>query len=319
MESLPFWVGFNLIIVVLILVDLRVLRGSVEEIEVRSSLLWSLVWILLALAFGGALYVWRGPEDALAYLTGYLIEKSLSLDNIFVFWMIFVALGIEARYQQRVLLWGVLGALVLRLIFILIGVTLVEMFRPILYIFGFFLLLSGVQMLFHKEKKVDPEKSRLLRLVRRWLPVTKEMAGERFFLRRNGQLYATPLFVALVLVEGSDVLFAVDSIPAIMAVTLDPFLIYTSNVFAILGLRALYFALAALVRFFGYLHYGLAAVLVYVGAKMVLVDLVHIPTPVSLAVILFCLGGAILASALWPPQAKGQPAPLGEGRGGGGR
>jgi tellurite resistance protein TerC len=259
---------------------------------------WSIAWILLALIFNAGLYVWRGPEPALQFLTGYLIEKSLSVDNIFVFVLLFSAFSVPAAYQHHVLFWGVLGALVMRGLLIAMGAVLLEDFHWILYLFGAFLIVTGIRMALHKETEVHPERNAVLKLVRRVLPVTADYEGDRFIVRRAGQLWVTPLLLVLVAIETTDLIFAVDSIPAIFAVTTDPFIVYTSNVFAILGLRSLYFVFANIIHTFYYLRLGLAVILAYVGVKMVLTDLYHIPSALSLLVIALVLAVAIAASLL---------------------
>lgn len=292
------WLAFNLFVLAMLAIDLGIFHRKSHEVSVREAFTWSAVWVALALVFNAFIFQWRGSEAALQFFTGYLIEKSLSVDNIFVFALLFTYFAVPKAYQHRVLFWGILGALVLRAIFILAGAALLAKFHWILYVFGAFLLITGIKMAIFRDQQMDPEKNPLLRLVRRFIPVKNEYHEDRFFVRENGKLWATPLFLVLVLVESTDLVFAVDSIPAIFAVTSDPFIVYTSNVFAILGLRSLYFVLAGVMDKFRYLKLGLSAVLVFVGIKMLLIDLFKIPSLVSLAVIVVLLTVSIVAS-LW--------------------
>jgi tellurite resistance protein TerC len=288
------WLGFNAFIVLMLILDLLVLHRKDHEISVKEALLTSAAWIGLALAFDVVLYFWRGGEVALQFLSGYLIEKSLSVDNIFVFILVFAAFGVPKANQFRVLFWGVLGALIMRGALILAGSALLDRFHWLIYVFGAFLVVTGAKMAFGKESEPHPERNPFVRLARRFLPVTEGFEGGKFFSRLpNGVLAATPLFLVLLVIETTDLVFAVDSIPAIFAVTEDPFIVYSSNVFAILGLRALYFALAGVIGKFRYLKPALSAILAFVGVKMLLSSLVHIPTGISLAVI-----GGILAIAI---------------------
>lgn len=293
---LLFWILFNVFVLGMLALDLGIFHRQAHEVKVKEALLWSAVWVGLALLFNAGLFFWRGSTPALEFLTGYLIEKSLSVDNIFVFVLLFSYFKIPALYQHRVLFWGILGALVMRAAFIAAGVTLIERFHAVIYVFGAFLVFTGVKMWFSKGQEVHPEKNPVLRIFRRFMPVTNELHGSRFLIRQNGVRHATPLLVVLLLVETSDIIFAVDSIPAILAVTRDPFLVYTSNVFAILGLRSLYFALAGIVQKFEYLHYGLAFILGFVGLKMLLVDIYKVPIAASLGVIGAALAISVLLS-----------------------
>jgi tellurite resistance protein TerC len=292
------WVGFNAFVLVMLALDLGVFNRKAHSVSLKEALTWSVVWITLALLFNLGLYFISGPEAALQFLTGYLIEKSLSVDNIFVFVLLFSAFKVPAAHQHRVLFWGVLGALVMRGILIAVGATLIEDFHWIIYVFGAFLIITGIRMGLHKETEVHPERNPVLKLVRRFLPVTEDYEGQRFIVRRDGRTLVTPLLLVLVTIETTDLIFAVDSIPAIFAVTTNAFIVYTSNVFAILGLRSLYFVFANIIDKFYYLRIGLAVILSYVGVKMVLTDIFHIPTPLSLLVIALVLAAAILAS-LW--------------------
>lgn len=306
MDSIWIWVGFNLFVLAMLALDLGVFHRKAHAVSFKEALGWSGVWIGLALAFNAGLYFWMGPEPALQFLTGYLIEKSLSVDNIFVFVLIFSAFSVPAIYQHRVLFWGVLGALVMRAILIIAGAALLEHFHWIIYLFGAFLIFTGIKMALPAKKEKDITDNPVLKLARRLLPVTDDFVEDRFLLKRAGQWVVTPLFLVLLLVETTDLIFAVDSIPAIFAVTTDPFIIYTSNVFAILGLRSLYFVLAGVIDKFYYLKQGLAAVLTFVGAKMLLVDIYKIPIALSLGVIALILAVAVVAS-LW--RARRQAAP----------
>lgn len=294
------WIAFNLFVIVMLYIDLRVFNRDAHEISVKEALIWSAVWIGISLLFGVGIYLWQGSEAGLAFFTGYLIEKSLSVDNIFVFLMIFSYFGIAAKYQRRILTWGILGAIVLRAIFILAGVAILEAFHWMLYVFGAFLIFTAIRMVVQDEEAVDPTQNPIIKLVKRFIPVTDEFDGEKFFTEKAGQRVATPLFVALIMIEISDVIFAVDSIPAILAITTEPFLVYSSNILAILGLRALYFALAGVMDMFHYLQYGLAIILGFVGIKMLLSDIWHMPTALALGVIAVVLIGSVVASLIWP-------------------
>ncbi|MBN1992803.1 MAG: TerC family protein [Anaerolineae bacterium] len=306
------WIGFNIFVIIMLVIDLKVFHREAHEISVKEALIWSAVWIALALLFNVIIYFWRGPTSALEYLTGYLIEKSLSVDNLFVFLMIFAYFGVASRYQHNVLFWGILGALIMRALFIAAGITLIQRFEWVIFIFGAFLIYTGIKLALEKDKEVEPDKNPVLKLVRRFLPVTNTLEGQNFFVRQAGRSMATPLFIVLIAIETTDVIFALDSIPAILAITTDPFIVYTSNVFAILGLRALYFALAGIMRMFYYLHYGLSVILVFVGVKMIIskiheVPLIghfftdfHIPVGVALGVVGGILVISVIASIFWP-------------------
>ncbi len=296
--SLWLWAGFNLFVLAMLAVDLGIFHRDAHAVSLREAGTWSAVWIALALLFNLGVWKFLGPQPGVEFLTGYLIEKSLSIDNIFVIALLFAYFKVPDRYQHRVLFWGILGALVMRAAFILAGAALLERFHWIIYLFGAFLVLTGIKMALAPEKGLEPERNPVIRLVRRLMPVTSDYRGPSFFVREGGRRAATPLFLVLVMVEFTDLVFAVDSIPAIFAVTRDPFLVYTSNVFAILGLRSLYFLLAGVMHKFEYLKLGLAAILVFVGAKMALVDWVKIPAGISLGVIAAILGLAVAASLL---------------------
>jgi tellurite resistance protein TerC len=302
------WVGFGVFVAVMLALDLGVFHRKAHAISTREALIWTGVWVGLALAFSGGLYLLVGTQPALEFLTGYVIEEALSVDNIFVFIVIFSAFGVPAALQHRVLFWGVIGALVLRFVFIVAGSALLERFHVLFYVFGAFLAFTGVKLLLHRDVEVQPEKNALLRLFRRVVPTISEYRGSRFTVVENGKRYATPLLVVLVAIEATDVVFAADSIPAIFAVTTDPFIVFTSNMFAIFGLRSLYFALAGIMDVFRYLKIGLALVLMFVGAKMLLSSVLTIPVVVSLAVIVLLLSGSVVASLLHRPRSAPRPA-----------
>ncbi len=303
------WIGFGIGILVLLVLDMRVFHRRAHVITIKESLLWTLFWIVLALLFNLGIYFWQGHGPALEYLTCYLIEKSLSVDNLFVFLMIFSYFAVPAAYQHKVLFWGIIGAILMRLAFIEAGVRLLDMFDWVFYIFGAFLVVTAIRMAVQKERGIKPERNPVLRLFRRFMPLTDCYEGDRFFIKRVGRYVATPLFVVVVVVETTDIVFALDSIPAAFAITLDPFIVYTSNVFAILGLRALYFALAGIMGLFYYLRHGLVIVLMFVGIKMLMHHFYEIPTGIALGVVGGVLLVAILTSIAWPRKVEGIPAP----------
>jgi tellurite resistance protein TerC len=308
MDSQVFlWVVFNIFVLGILAVDLLVLHRKAHTVSLREALAWSCVWVSLALAFGVGIYFFQGGEKALEFLTGYVIEWSLSVDNLFVFLVIFSYFAVPPIYQHRVLFWGILGALVLRAVFIATGAALLANFHWMIYVFGGFLIFTGIKLLFVGEEKIEPEKNPAVRLVRRFMKITPDYHGQRFFIRIDGKLWATPLFLVLVVVETTDVIFAVDSIPAIFAITLDPFIVYTSNVFAILGLRALFFLLAGVMEMFRYLRVGLAFVLCFVGLKMLIAEFYKIPIGISLGVVGGILVISILASMLKQHQEERAP------------
>jgi len=294
------WGGFIIFILGLLILDLKVLQKDDHEIKVREALAWTGFWIVLALMFNAGVYYFEGTQKALEFLTAYLIEKSLSVDNIFVFLMVFSYFGIPSKYQHRVLFWGIIGALIMRAAFILVGVALIERIHWIIYVFGAFLIFIGIKMALEKEKEIHPEKNPVLKYFRKIMPVTKEFVGHDFFTKKGTRWAATPLFVVLLVIESTDVMFAVDSIPAVLAISHDPFIVYTSNVFAILGLRALYFAIAGVMQLFHYLNYGLAFILVFVGIKMILADFYKLPVSVALGVIAGVLAISVIASLMFP-------------------
>jgi tellurite resistance protein TerC len=293
----PFiWAVFFGLVALFLALDLFVFHRDAHSVSMREAATWSAVWVALALAFAGLVWIWQGGTAAGEYLAGYLIEKSLSIDNIFVFALLFASFSVPAPYQHRVLLWGVVGAIALRALFIVAGAALLDTFHWAIYIFGGVLVATGVKMALKRHDEVHPERNPILRLARRFVPIASEYHGHKFFIRQAGRIVATPLFAVLLAVETTDLIFAVDSIPAIFAVTREPFLVVTSNVFAILGLRALYFLLAGMMHRFVYLKYGLAVILVFVGTKMLLVDLYEIPIWSSVAVIATVVTVSVLAS-----------------------
>jgi tellurite resistance protein TerC len=305
MSELGLWVVFNAIVLALLVLDLALLHRQSREIRLREAAWWSVFWVAVSLLFNASLLWWyplHQPElraaRALEFFTGYVIEKSLSVDNIFVFLVLFRYFGVEPRFQYRVLHWGILGALIMRGAMIAAGVALIQKFEWILYVFGAFLVWTGAKMMFHKPEDVDPEHNPVFRLARKYLPLTKNYEGQSFFVRQGGALLATPMFLVLLVVETTDVAFALDSIPAIFAVTRDPFIIYSSNVFAILGLRALYFLLAGIMPYFRYLGAGLSIVLMFIGGKMLIENWVHISTGVSLVIVGVVLSTAVIASVI---------------------
>ena len=294
------WVCFIGFVLFMLVLDLGVFHRKSHEIKIKEALIWSAVWISLALIFNYGIYVFLGKEKAIEFLTGYIVEKSLSVDNLFVFIMLFTYFKVDVKHQHKVLFWGILGALVMRAIFIFAGVALINKFHWIIYIFGALLIFTGIKMLFHKEENIDPDRNPLVKLFKKIFPVTEKEHGDKFFVRLNGKTVTTPLFIVLLMVEFTDLIFAVDSIPAILAITNDTFIIFSSNVFAILGLRALYFALAGITKYFYYLKYGLSAILVFVGIKMTIVDFYKVPIVSSLLVISGILIISVVVSVLRP-------------------
>ncbi len=298
-----FWVIFNVFVLGLLALDLGVFHRHDHAVTMKEASIWTVVWISISLLFNVGVYFFAGPEPALQFLTGYLIEKSLSVDNIFVFVVLFSYFHVPVIYQHRVLFWGIIGALIMRGILIGVGAFLITQFHWVIYIFGAFLIFTGIRMAVQKGDHVEVESNSVVKLLRRVMPVTSSYHGHDFFVRQAGKLFATPLFVVLLVVETTDLIFALDSIPAIFAVTTDPFLVYTSNVFAILGLRSLYFLLAEVVTKFRFLKIGLSAILVFVGVKMLIEGFYHIPIVASLVVIASILTISIIASLLLPEAA----------------
>jgi tellurite resistance protein TerC len=286
--------------------DLGLFHRRAHTVKFREAVGWSLLWVAMAAGFAVIVYFWHGRTEALEFVTGYVIELSLSVDNLFVFLVIFRYFRVAGPNQHKVLFWGILGALIMRCLFILAGVGLIRRFEWIIYVFGALLIYSGVKLLRQSGADVHPEKNPILRVFRRWVPVTKDYVGGKFFVRQPG-LYATPLFVVLLVVETTDILFAVDSIPAILAITLNAFIVYTSNVFAILGLRSMYFALAGMMDIFHYLHYGLSAVLIFVGTKMLVSHYYKIPTAFALLAVAVILASSIAASVVFPQKKTANP------------
>ena len=298
------WGGFTTFILAMLALDLGVFHRKAHEVRFKEALGWTFVWVALALLFNFGVYKYFGAQRGMEFLTGYLIEKALSVDNVFVFLVIFSVFAVPAKYQHRILFWGVLGALVMRAIFIFAGAALLQRFHWVIYIFGGLLVVTGIKLLVQRNEEVDPEKNPLYRFFKRIIPATKQYSEDHFFVREGGKWLATPLFMVLVAVEASDLVFAVDSIPAIFAVTSDPFIVYTSNVFAILGLRALYFCLAGVMAKFHLLKIGLSLVLIFVGGKMLLMGVYKIPIGVSLAVVTLLLAGSVAASFIWPKRPE---------------
>jgi tellurite resistance protein TerC len=298
-----FWVLFNLFVLAMLTLDLGVFHRRAHEVKFREALAWSATWIALAAAFAAIIFFWRGRMPALEFVTGYVIELSLSVDNLFVFLLIFRYFRVPSEDQHKVLFWGIIGALIMRAVFILLGVGLIQRFHWIVYVFGALLVYSGIRLLSEESSEVHPEKNPILRLFRRWVPVTQDYHAGKFFVRQPA-LFATPLLVVLLVVETTDLLFAVDSIPAVLAITLNAFIVYTSNAFAILGLRSMYFALAGMMEIFHYLHYGLSAVLIFVGAKMLVSHYYQIPTALALGVVAGVLLTSVLASVIHPKRTE---------------
>jgi tellurite resistance protein TerC len=297
--SIYFWIGFHVFIFFMLALDLGVFHKHTHVVPVKEAVIWSVVWISLALAFNVFIFFEFGKVKALEFLTGYVIEYSLSVDNIFVFILIFSYFAVKPQYQHKILFWGIIGALIMRGIFIFAGVALINRFHWIVLIFGAFLVFTGIRMLFTKEAEVDPDKNPIVKFFKRFLPVSHELHGDRLFIRKNHRLYATPLFLVLLIIETSDLIFAVDSIPAILAISQDRFIVYTSNIFAIMGLRSLYFALAGIMGLFRYLKIGLAFVLTFVGLKMLLAYInFNIPIVLSLLIIISVLLVSVLSSVI---------------------
>jgi tellurite resistance protein TerC len=304
--SLWAWAGFGALVVVLLVVDLAAFGRRGEEISLRRAVLWSIAWTVLGLSFAGFLWAWQGEQTATEYLAGFLIEKSLSIDNLFVFALIFAYFGVPTAYQRRVIFWGIVGAIVLRGIFILAGAALLDAFHYTIYVFGAFLVITGIRMARHAQTEIHPERNPILRLLGRIMPLTTTYHGDRLTAHESGRRVATPLLAALASVAAFDVVFAVDSIPAIFAVTREMFIVYAANAFSLLGLAALYFVLVGMLGRFRYLNLGLALVLVFVGLKMTLADVLEIPVYVSLAVIVATLAGAVGLSLLRPGPSPGE-------------
>lgn len=290
------WIGFFVFIFAMLVLDIAVFNKKAHEIKLKEALGWSAFWIALALVFNVLVYFTRGGESALQFFTAYIVEKSLSVDNLFVFLLLFTYFKVPNKFQHKVLFWGIIGALVMRFIFIFAGIALINKFSWIMYVFGAILIYSGLKMLKGEDKEVHPEKNPVLKLFKKFMPVTTKYHEEKFFVKLNGIFHATPLFITLILIETTDVIFAVDSIPAVLAISRDAYIVFTSNIMAILGLRALYFALSGFMQSFRYLHYGLAAILTFIGIKMLVVNFIHIPVLLSLGVICLSLVISVVAS-----------------------
>jgi tellurite resistance protein TerC len=297
------WIAFNVFVLGMLAIDLGVFHRKAHAVTTREATVWCFVWISLGLIFNAGIYIWMGPEKGLEFFTGYLIEYSLSVDNIFVFIIILTYFSVAPAHQHRVLFWGILGALIMRGVFIGAGALLLQAFHWVIYIFGAFLVFTGIKMITSDETSVHPEDNPVIKVLRRIMPISPQFEGQRFFVKRDGKWAATPLFVVLLVIESTDLIFAVDSVPAIFAVSQDPFIVYTSNVFAILGLRSLYFLLAGVMDLFIYLRYGLGVVLSFVGVKMLLADIYKIPIGLSLAVVAGVLAISIVASLLARPKS----------------
>jgi tellurite resistance protein TerC len=302
MDNLHFWIIFNVFVLTMLVLDLYVLNSKSKVVTVKEALLWSAFWITLAIGFNIIVWQWKGEEAALKFMTGYLIEESLSVDNLFVFMLIFSFFKVPNEYQRKVLFWGIIGALVLRAAFILVGVELIHHFKTTVLVLGGFLIFTGVKMILGSDKEIDPKKNPIIKLVNKIMPATKHYHEDKFFVKIRKIWFATPLFIVVLVIETTDVIFAADSIPAILAITDDAFIVYTSNVFALLGLRSLYFALAGIMQLFHYLHYGLSAILIFIGGKMVIKFIweVEPPIQISLAVVGGILAFSVILSIIFP-------------------
>jgi tellurite resistance protein TerC len=303
-NQIVLWAVFATAVLFMLFLDLFVFNRKAHEIKIKEALIWSVVWISVSLIFNLAVYLEAGPEKALNFFTGYLIEKTLSMDNIFVFLLIFNYFKVPGKYQHKILFWGILGALVIRGIFIVAGITLIERFHWMIYVFGVFLVFTGIKMAFKKDEEIDPSKNPVFKLCRKFMPLTEDYHEGHFFVKKDKRLWMTPLFMTLLIVETTDVVFAVDSIPAILAITTDPFIVYSSNIFAILGLRAMYFALAAMVDLFHYLQHGLSLILVFIGVKMLLGSIYKIPVGMTLGIVALILAISVIASILRKQRSK---------------
>lgn len=299
-----YWIIFNVFILGMLMLDLLVFNRKNHVVKVKEALLWSAFWIFLALMFNLSIFYFMGPSYGLEFLTGYLIEKSLSVDNLFVFLMVFSYFRVPEKYQHKVLFWGILGALVFRAVFILAGISLIENFHFAIYILGGFLIFGGIKMIFQKDVKLVPDNNIVIKIARRFLPVLKKYHGSSFFVVRNSVIYATPLFIVLIVIETTDIIFALDSIPAILAISTHPFIVYSSNIFAILGLRSLFFALSGVMQLFHYLKFGLSVILIFVGVKILVMDFYKINVVFSLLFIATILLVSVLASIVFPQKAE---------------
>jgi tellurite resistance protein TerC len=301
------WTIFSVFVLGMLTLDLGVFSRRPHEVGFREAMSWSLVWVALAMLFNGWIYLRFGSQKALEFLTGYVIEKALSVDNIFVFVVLFAAFAVPKIYEHRVLFWGVIGAIVMRAIFIALGAALIARFHWVMYVFGAILIVTGIRLILHRADDPDPANNAIFRTISRVVPATPDYHGKSFLVVQHGKRLATPLLLVLLAIEATDVVFAVDSIPAIFAITQDPFIVYTSNIFAILGLRAMYFLLAGVIEKFHLLKMGLALVLMFVGVKMVIVDYYKVPIGLSLGVIAAVLAGSVIASVVWPKRVSSAP------------
>lgn len=306
------WLGFAIFLCAMLTLDLGVFHRKAHVIKVKEALTWTAFWVSLAVLFNIGVYFWRGSKPALEFLTCYLIEESLSVDNLFVFMVIFSYFAVPQTYRYKVLFWGIIGAIVMRFVFIFTGVALIQKLHWIIYIFGAFLIFTGIRMAF-REEEVHPEKNVILKLFRKFMPITNDYEDGRFFIKKAGRMFATPLFVVILAIESSDLVFALDSIPAALAISSDPFIIYTANIFAILGLRSIFFALAGIMEMFHYLHYGLSLVLVFVGVKMVISDFFKIPISAALGVVASIIFISIILSVILKKE-KDTKKPVGSER-----
>lgn len=304
-HTMLLWGIFVAFVIFLLFADLKLFHRQAHTIGIKEALWGSAFWIALALCFCGGVYYFRGHEPAMQFLAGYLIEESLSVDNLFVFLIIFSFFKVPSEYQHRVLFWGILGALVMRALFIVAGISLIHRFHWIMYIFGGFLIFTAYNLVTNPEKEIDLEKNIVLKIIRRFVPVTETYEKDKFFVKRNLRYFATPLLVVLIVIEATDLVFAIDSIPAVLSISRDSFIVFTSNIFAILGLRSLYFALSGMMNMFRFLNYGLAAVLSFVGIKMLISDLYHVPIGAALGFIVLALGTSIILSILKPKKTTG--------------
>ena len=307
--NIYFWIVFNAFVLLMLGLDLFVFHRKAHEVKMKESILWTLFWIGLSLVINMMVYWELGEDRALEFLTAYLIEKSLSVDNLFVFLMIFNYFHVPLQYQHKILFWGILGALVMRAIFILVGVALLEKFHFITYLLGAFLIFTGIKMATTKQETIDPKANPIVKFISRYIPVTNMLVDGKFFVRKDKTIFATPLFIVLIMVETTDVVFAADSIPAILAISQDTFIVYTSNVFALLGLRALYFALAGIMQMFHYLHFGLSLILVFIGGKLLAANFFEIDMVWALLIVAAILAGSIILSLIFPKKEPDLPAP----------
>ena len=303
MSNILSWTAFSVLVLVMLALDLGVFHRREHEVKMKEALIWSGIWVVVALLFNLAVYLVKGKEPAMQFLAGYVLERTLSFDNLFVFLLVFNYFKLPSIHHHKVLFWGIFGALLFRAIFIACGIGLLHYFSWMIYVFGAILVWTGAKLAVEKDSKVEPEKNIFFKGFKRFFPVTDQYDGGKFFTLINGVLFATPLMVILVVIESTDIVFAVDSIPAVLAISRDPFIVYTSNIFAILGLRALYFVIAELMRLFHHLHYGLSLILVLIGVKMLVASFFHIPTAVALGAILMILALSVTASVIWPAKS----------------